>query len=124
MSTTKYLDYEGLLYSWGKLKALLSEKADIVSLNTSSGWANKTSYVPKLGEFCLYTDTQTLKIGDGQVAIVDLPFVKDKDVPQLMEALNSHVNDKNVHITNAERSFWNDKLNCTVSNEELVFTRQ
>lgn len=80
MSATKYVDYNGLLYTWSKLKALLADKADIVSSNTSTGWANKATYVPKLGEFCYYTDTQRLKIGDGTTTVASLSFVKGDDV--------------------------------------------
>lgn len=78
MSATKYVDYNGLLYTWSKLKALLADKADIVSSNTSNGWANKQGYIPKKGEFCLYVDSNTLKIGDGSTPIADLPFIKDE----------------------------------------------
>lgn len=123
MSTTKFLDYDGLLYSWGKIKALLSEKADIVSFNTSNGWANQVTYVPKRGEVCLYTDTQTIKIGDGQVPIADLPFLKDAEVQQLASTLNSHINDTTVHVSSNEKSSWNAKLNYEISGEVLVFNR-
>lgn len=120
--SAKFLDSDGLLYTWSKIKALLSEKADIVSENTSSGWANKPEYVPKKGEFCLYVDSNTLKIGDGNTPIADLPFIKDRDVQRLAERLDDHVNDEHIHITEAERSSWNAKLNCTINGEILIFT--
>ena len=93
MSATKYVDYNGLLYTWSKIKALLSEKADIVSENTSSGWANKPGYVPKKGELCLYVDSSTLKIGDGSTQIADLPFIKDCRIPALTNEENTFLRD-------------------------------
>lgn len=121
--SAKFLDSDGLLYTWSKIKALLSEKADIVSQNTSSGWADKPGYVPKKGEFCLYIDSSTLKIGDGSTPIVDLPFVKDNDVQRIAQRLDDHINNTQIHITNAERLFWNAKLNYDTNGEELIFTR-
>ena len=121
--SAKFLDSGGLLYTWSKIKALLSEKADIVSENTSSGWADKPGYVPKKGEFCLYTDTSTLKIGDGSVPIADLSFIKDSDVQALAARLDDHINNKEVHVSSADRLFWNAKLNYETNGEELIFTR-
>ena len=102
----------------------------IVSENTVEGWAQTPTYVPKQGEIVLYTnyaqDDQgnplpAIKIGDGSAYIADLPFVND----DLRNDLNAHINDTTVHITNAERSFWNNKLNYEydLGEETLILNR-
>ena len=95
----------------------------IVSENTTDGWNENPLYVPKRGEVCLYTDTNRIKIGDGSVCIVDLPYINEIDVDMVRDALEEHINDSTVHVTDQERDFWNAKLNYDVSGEELAFTR-
>lgn len=95
----------------------------LISENTTDGWEINASYVPKRGEICLYTDTQYLKIGDGSVPIIDLPFVRSADVGELEDMLGEHVNNMSRHITEEERFFWSNKLNYRISDETLVFNR-
>ena len=95
----------------------------IVSENTEAGWAAMSDYVPKAGEICLYSDKSKIKVGDGVVQIIDLPFVGEDDYRSVMNLLQNHVDDPVSHITNAERQFWNAKLNYNIDDETLVFTR-
>lgn len=94
-----------------------------VSENTTAGWEENPLYVPKAGEICVYSDTHKIKIGDGVVPIVDLPFLGGGDTEEIMQILQGHVNNQIVHITAEERAFWNAKLNYSVNGEELTFTR-
>lgn len=107
-----------------------SESLYIVSENTVSGWAQTPTYVPKKGEIILYTDyaqddqenpLPAIKMGDGSAFVADLPFVNDDIRINLLE----HINDRVVHITNAERNFWNNKLNYEydMGDENLILNR-
>ena len=96
---------------------------NIVSENTESGWAGTPMYVPKNGEICLYTDTGKIKIGDGSVCLVDLPFIGDTAVDEVKELLRKHIEDQNIHVTQEEKNFWNAKLNYDVDGEILTFNR-
>ena len=63
-----------------------------------------------------------VKIGDGLAYLIDLPFI-DASVTRLME----HINNTQIHITQAEREFWNNKVRCDddgliQGGETLVFT--
>lgn len=95
----------------------------IISENTESGWAENPTYVPKRGEICLYTDTQYIKIGDGSVPIVDLPYISSSSVGELEDRLDTHVNDTSKHVSIADRAFWDNKLNYIIQNETLVLNR-
>lgn len=62
------------------------------------------------------------KVGNGNVYLTDLPFV---DVGLRYE-LNNHINNNVIHITQEEREFWNNKINCIdteISDDLLIFTR-
>jgi hypothetical protein len=96
---------------------------NIVSENTESGWAGTPMYVPKNGEICLYTDTGKIKIGDGSVCLVDLPFIGEAAVDEVKELLRKHIEDQNIHVTQDEKNFWNAKLNYDVNGEILTFNR-
>ena len=95
----------------------------IVSENTEAGWDEMPDYVPKHGEICLYTDTNQIKIGDGTVPIIDLPYVNGGNAEELARNLSAHINNSSVHVDEDEREFWNNKLNYTISGETLVFNR-
>ena len=102
--------------------AQTSESLHIVSENTTAGWAEIPTYVPKRGEFIIYTDYSEngpgVKVGDGLAYVADLPFIGDS-------RFEDHINNKVVHITAEERTYWNDKLNCLMNepNEELILNR-
>ena len=96
---------------------------NIVSENTESGWTGTPTYVPKNGEICLYTDTGKIKIGDGSVCLVDLPFIGEAAVDEVKELLRKHIEDRNIHVTQEEKNFWNAKLNYDVNGEILTFNR-
>ena len=109
-----------------------SEDLYIVSEGTTAFWQSKSTYIPKKGEFVVYTDHTTknnpdgsttnipaIKVGDGLAYVVDLPFTDDG----LSAALDDHIEDQVRHVTLQERLFWNAKLNCEVTNEELILNR-
>ena len=63
------------------------------------------------------------KIGDGRAYVQDLPFVND----DLRDQLLNHINNPEIHVTMAEKLFWNNKINVNdaseVVNEALIFNR-
>ena len=102
-----------------------------VKYDTTENWNRQTTYVPTENDIIVYTDRSTtesggvqrnvpgIKIGDGNAYVVDLPFTDDA----LSEALLNHVGDSTVHVTTAEKLFWNNKLNLEINGEQLLFNR-
>lgn len=109
--------------------------------DTTANWASNITFIPLKGEIIIYSDfaqkeidgnminVPNFKIGDGTTFAVDLPFVND----DLRDQLTAHMMNTSIHITDAEREFWNNKVRCymdaeededgyMVENEELVFT--
>lgn len=112
---TSYIDVKGVIYT----------------SKTTADWEENNTYVPKEDELIIYTDKDVIensgndidvpgiKIGDGNSMVADLPFITDA----LERKINSHIGNNVCHITNEERIFWNNKLNYTVQDESLIFTR-
>ena len=102
-------------------------------IDTTANWNAATTFVPLKGEVIVYSDytSETVdgqvvnipnfKVGDGLAYVPDLPFVGD----DMRRQLTAHLLDTAVHITSAEREFWNSKVRCYIGNddlEKLVFT--
>ena len=101
--------------------------------DTTSNWNMvRGSFTPKKGEIIIYNDYQTvngqlipgIKIGTGNAYVGDLPFV-DEDT---RATLLAHIGNADIHVTAAQKSFWNGKIdvdetNGEVSDETLIFTR-
>ena len=100
-----------------------AEDLKLVSENTERGWEANRTYLPKFGEICLYTDLGRIKIGDGVVPLIDLPFINDHDYDTVMSAIQNHTANNFVHVTLQDRAFWDAKLNYTIAGEELILTR-
>ena len=107
-----------------------------VYTDTTENWNSKLSYIPLRGDVIIYSDNGQItdqygetinvpgvKIGDGNAYLIDLPFVGADIRYQILTELRTHTNNAMIHITDAERQFWNNKLNCTVNNCNLIFNR-
>ena len=86
-------------------------------------WNEALGFIPLEGELIIYNDYKTiekeidgevrqvkvpgLKIGDGMAYVQDLPFVNEDLRDKIME----HINNSNIHVTLADKLFWNNKLN-------------
>ncbi len=100
-----------------------------IEVNTTAYWNSLPEYVPSYGNIIIYTDKSVkdgvnipgIKIGDGVAYCIDLPFVGD----DTLYTLTTHINNTSMHITDAERTFWNNKLNYNdnVVEENLQLTR-
>ena len=104
-----------------------------IEYDTVAGWNAKPTLTSKLGTVYVYTDYKTIldlqggvinipaiKIGDGNAFLIDLPFMGGNE-----DEFLQHINNNQIHITQAEREFWNSKVRPVVtqeSNERLILT--
>ena len=106
-----------------------------IKFGTTAEWnAQALTYRPEQGMIIVYTDYEVVpsdrgpitcanyKVGNGNVYLADLPFVD----AGLRYELNNHIHNNVIHITQEEREFWNNKINCIdteISDDLLIFTR-
>ena len=106
-----------------------------ILIGTTAEWATRINFQTPAGTILIYTDHGTyddngttitvpgIKISDGSAYANSLPFVGDDVAAAIRNELNAHINDNIRHITSSERTFWNNKLNCTIVNENLQLNR-
>lgn len=96
-----------------------------VEYGTTSEWSGRAGETSQEGVFYVYTDARldeqgnavpAFKLGDGLAYIGDLPFVDVEFV--------SHINNPDIHVTQQEKTKWNDKVRCYIleNSENLIFT--
>lgn len=64
----------------------------------------------------------SIKIGDGTSYLIDMPFINQ----ELEIELANHINNTEIHITQEEREFWNNKVTCYMDDmnlENLIFSK-
>lgn len=116
--------------------ALVASLPDITGIkcDTKENWANST-YIPQKGEIIIYSNYKTeevdgqtvnipaIKIGSGNAYVQDLMFLNQ----DLSDALYDHIQNTTIHVSQAEKDFWNNKLNVDDGNEVidevLIFNR-
>ena len=89
---------------------------------TTEQWAAEPTLVGEENALYVYRDYYQIdgkdipafKIGDGQAYLVDIPFT---DV-----AIQAHIADTTVHITQEEREYWNAKTRVVFDGETMIFT--
>jgi len=121
---------------WGSITGNINNQTDLINrtdtihIDTTSHWNAQTDLIGKLNHVYVYSDYQTIngvsvpgiKVGDGQAYLIDAPFIAGNDA-----ALNTHINNTDIHVTSQEKLFWNDKVTCFLSqddNENIVFTKE
>ena len=129
---TSYLDLQGLSYFWQQIDFQLAKKLNVVA-KTTAQWAANPNLVSQENVFYIYTDYKTVekngttynipaaKLGDGNAYVIDLPFMTVDE-----ETFMNHVNNTTIHITAAERDFWNNKERSYIDpndTETLVLTK-
>ena len=103
-----------------------------IQYDTTENWNSRVNLVSEIGTIYYYEDyfqeiddqgnTITrpgIKIGDGMAYLIDLPFINSQG------NIDEHINNKSVHITEAERLFWNNKCRVDesyIDNENLIFS--
>ena len=103
-----------------------------VTRDTTANWNSHRTFIPLRGEVIVYTDySQTddgsghtvnvpgIKIGDGSAYLIDLPFVGG----ETLQELRVHSSNTDIHVTQNEKTFCNNKLNCEVNSENLILSR-
>lgn len=102
---------------------------DIVHINTTAYWDSLRDFTGKRGHLYVYTDHDTVdgvdipavKAADGLAYLIDIPFITDN-----ASILMNHINNNEIHITQYEREFWNNKVRCdesqVVLGENLILT--
>lgn len=97
-----------------------------IRYNTVSGWNSQVHLISENRVLYVYTDYKTnsegeyipgFKVGDGTSYLIDKPFID--------AIYENHINNTEIHITELEREFWNQKVRCYLGpNETVVFTTQ
>ena len=101
---------------------------DIVHIDTTAHWNAQSQLIAESGHVYVYLDytiiddepIPAIKVGDGTSYLIDMPFVAGND-----ELWNEHINNTVIHVTAADKVFWNNKVTCflsAVDAENLVFT--
>lgn len=128
----KYLDSDGVAYLWGKLKNNLNNKIVYYS-RTKDEWNADASLIAQKDVLYIYSDYKTiqkdgkqillpgLKIGDGMTYLIDMPFVNSTD-SGIEQLVLDHINNNVIHISAAERNFWNNKLNYSFNEQSQNLT--
>lgn len=104
--------------------------------DTTAHWNEKLNFIPLRGEVIIYTDhgqiedefhnminVPGVKIGDGSAYLIDLPFAGDDVRYQILTELRLHTGNTQIHVTAEEKEFWDNKLNCLVSDGNLILNR-
>lgn len=103
--------------------------------DTTANWNNAIGFIPLQGEVIIYEDYETktytvqeygetvtktvnipnIKIGTGNAYVQDLAFVDEKTRDILM----AHIQNYDIHVTLAEKLFWNNKINVDDAEEQI-----
>lgn len=106
-----------------------------VYYDTTANWNLNPVLVSEKGAVYIYSDYEYyedaignrtpiagLRIGDGSSYLIDLPFVNSLTAHLII----SHVANQTVHITEAERVFWNNKISAYIDpkdSETLILSK-
>lgn len=106
-----------------------------IHYGTTEHWNSQPDLVGKKSHIYVYSDyaeteidgeivaVPNIKIGDGSAFLIDNPFV----TKSVEDILNLHLNDGDVHISETERDFWNEKVRCFIDPEDpekIIFTTE
>lgn len=92
-----------------------------VLFNTTAAWDSQVMLQSEANKLYIYTDHYIdsqnnviagIKVGDGNAYLIDLPFTD--------EAIMDHISNTTIHVTAAEKAFWNNKVSCYYAGDETV----
>ena len=114
----------------------ISNSIDAIYIDTTENWNSKISFIPERKDIIIYSDhghiddgqgnvidIPAIKIGDGNAYLIDLPFVGDDYRYQILSELRRHTENTSIHVSQNDRDFWDNKLNCEVLDGNLIFNR-
>ena len=115
---------DGVMTDVGTVLDMILGSSASFEIHTSEEWIEAGRNISQAGVLYIYSDGYKLedntkipriKIGDGLADISDLPFFDEK----LRIDLAQHIDDDDIHVTLANKTFWSNKLNVDDS-QELV----
>ena len=100
-----------------------------ILVDTTAHWNAQPQLIAKKDLVYVYSDfleidgepVAGIKIGDGSSFLIDMAFTAGNTAQ-----LNEHIQDAVRHITAQERTFWNNKVTCFISQADpdtLIFTK-
>lgn len=115
-----------LLNGEGNPLATIALPGSPIIYGTTAYWRDHPEIQSEPGCLYIYTDYKSfegkdipgIKFGDGNAYVIDLPFFD--------EMYAAHIIDTNIHVTPAEKAFWNNKVTCyldSVNTENLIFSK-
>ena len=124
----RYLDPTGLSQYDTLIKQYIAdtEITKVLYADTAT-WNSQAQLVSQQGYIYIYSDYKQdssgndipgIKVGDGNAYLIDLPFST--------KLIDEHIADAIIHITSAERDFWNNKVTCYIDENNitrLVFSK-
>lgn len=124
----RYLDPTGLSQYDALIKQYIADtEIDKVLYADTATWNSQAQLVSQLGYLYIYSDYKQddegnnipgIKVGDGNAYLIDLPFST--------KLIDEHIANAVIHITQAERDFWNNKVTCYIDENNitrLVFSK-
>ena len=128
----KYLDAQGVSFLWRKIKNLSTNNLKYYS-QTKQEWDSDLTFISELNVLYIYSNYKTIqkddqeiivpgiKIGDGKSFLIDLPFLNGAS--GFDEILIDHIDSNNIHVSQTDRNFWNNKLNLSLQGQVLTLNR-
>lgn len=107
-----------------------------IHYGTTEEWNRNRDLIAERSHLYVYSDYKTeindngdlvkfpaIKIGDGTSYLIDMPFIATLDFDNIKDVVQEHISNTTIHITNYERSTWNEKLSARVneSEEQIIF---
>jgi len=89
-------------------------------VGTTAEWNSQTHLIGRRDIVYVYTDHEhdsqgnpipAFKVGDGLTYLIDLPFNDDLWL--------EHIHDTTIHVTEADKEFWNNKVTAYLNAQDL-----
>ena len=118
----RYLDPNGLSQYDALIKQyIIDTEIDKVLYDNTASWNSQPQLISQLGYLYIYSDYKQdgegnnipgIKVGDGNAYLIDLPFST--------KLIDEHIANAIIHITQAERDFWNNKVTCYIDENNIT----
>lgn len=118
----RYLDPNGLSQYDALIKQyIIDTEIDKVLYDNTASWNSQAQLVSQQGYIYIYSDYKQdgegnnipgIKVGDGNAYLIDLPFST--------KLIDEHIANAVIHITQAERDFWNNKVTCYIDENNIT----
>ena len=109
----------------GMLEFLLHKKSTGFEINTTEYWQTHADLISEKDVFYVFSDGYVtlsgqciprMKLGDGVTKVIDLSFMDS--------TYYDHITNMDIHVTPAQKAFWNTKLICSeerVEGEQVIY---